>query len=414
MTALESRQRQLWLVRFTVPLLAVLLAETRVGLAEQIIFTVDNTQSTFDFTATLASFGGGPFIEQSPGSSSAPISGHFLVDFDSSTPTPSSLSFIDGHGYVRAESPHLALPGIGGSGTPALANLALKSTPPFDGILVAIRNLAWDFDSPSPISRTAGVYAGNQTRFTFLSGDLVSNAVGPADLTGNQEQFDDGNWTLSESNGQWSLSASVFWTDPDDDAQSTVTMNVVSTAAFGAANIAQVATGATQTEALGGSSMTGGVSAEFSAPTSGGTFTVQQIPNATGLSQLAVEAAEANPIFALSTASLSADPQIWNVNYTGTLNGTATLVFNYDPSLLPVGFDPLTLGIWHFSSLTNQWDFGGTVDPFAHTITYVADSFSPFMLGTVVPEPPSVILAAVAILSLMWPLGRRQVKRWAL
>ena len=129
------------------------------------------------------------------------------------------------------------------------------------------------------------------------------------------------------------------------------------------------------------------------------------------MSAASIAAAEANPIFALSTGVLDLSPQIWSVDFSGSLNGgSATLVFNYDPSLLPPGLDQSTLGIWHFSSLANEWEFGGTVDTLAHTITYVTDSFSPFTLGVAVPEPSSLVLAAAGAGSLGY-VGAKRARR---
>ncbi len=105
-----------------------------------------------------------------------------------------------------------------------------------------------------------------------------------------------------------------------------------------------------------------------------------------------------NPIFAASTADLSVHPQIWDVEYTGLQKGQdATLVFHYDPSLLPAGTDQSQLGIWHFNTTANAWQFGGTVNTTDHTITFVTGSFSPFELGVkTVPEPATIVLVGLA------------------
>ena len=122
--------------------------------------------------------------------------------------------------------------------------------------------------------------------------------------------------------------------------------------------------------------MPGGVTMDLSGATTGGTFTAEQIPNSGGLSQQAIAAAQNNPVFALSTSTLSTAPQIWTVEYTGLpTDQTATLVFHYDPSLLPAGTDQSKLGMWHFDTAANAWEFGGTVNTTDHTITFVPAAF---------------------------------------
>jgi hypothetical protein len=242
------------------------------------------------------------------------------------------------------------------------------------------------------------------TGFRFL---LPLNSMGN-DLNG-------GSWTISESapgSGDWTLSLDgQHFTHNYSLAGEEGTWGfggtIVATAQFSAANIDTLGEADTQAEALGGAAATGGVSAEFSQPTGGGTFAAQQLPSQFALSQDALAAAAIDPIYTLSTATLSAAPQIWNVDFSGDLNGaSATLVFNYNPALLPLGLDPQSLGIWHFNSNTNQWEFGGQVDADDHTISFQTNSFSPFQLGVVVPEPSSVVLAALGLLLLatarMW------------
>ena len=152
------------------------------------------------------------------------------------------------------------------------------------------------------------------------------------------------------------------------------------------------------------------MSINFGSPTNGGTFTAQQIPNATGLSQQAIAAAQNNPIFAASTGDLSVNPQIWSVDYTGLQTGqSATLVFHYDPSLLPAGTDQSTLGIWHFDKIANAWVFGGTVDTTDHTISFTTSSFSPFELGVkATPEPATIVLFGLGLAALAAARLRRR------
>jgi hypothetical protein len=188
------------------------------------------------------------------------------------------------------------------------------------------------------------------------------------------------------------------------------TLNALSTAHFGASNITTVAPTDTHADVLGGAAATGGVSINLPGDTNGGTFSAQQIPNNTGLSQQAIQAAQANPIFAASTADLSVHPQIWNVEYTGLQSGQdATLVFHYDPSLLPAGTDQSQLGIWHYNSIGKDWEFGGTVNTTDHTITFVTSSFSPFELGVkAVPEPATIVLGGLGMLGLLFAKLRKR------
>ncbi len=363
--------------------------------AEDVIFTIDSNQSTTTWSGSDDDYG--PFQELTPGSLSAPVSGHFLVRFDPLNGTPETIQFIGGDGYFQLGSPYVVAPGVGGSETPAPANVAM-TTAGGEATLV-YRDLVWDFQS-DPVSGTGGVFPAASTPFTVLTGEL--DGKDPGDSGGQNLAYEGyftnptgGTWTLSESSpgsGDWTLETSGYYAYTYNGfvthGDQTATLSSVATAHFGAANIANVGSSDTHAEALGGSGSTGGVSVDFSGATSGGELSVQQVPDDTGLSQAAIAAAAANPIFALSTSELSVAPQIWNVQYDGSLNGgTATLVFNYDPSLLPEGVDPSTLGIWHFSKITDQWVFGGTVDPIAHTITFQTDSFSPFQLGVNVPEP---------------------------
>jgi hypothetical protein len=114
--------------------------------AAEIVFTIDPSQSASVWSGVAgAALGGGAFVEQSAGSLSAPISGHFLVSFDPSTSTPATLQFIGGHGYYQVASPHTLSPAPGGTPGTATANLGGQSS---NGALSwAVRDLVWDFFS---------------------------------------------------------------------------------------------------------------------------------------------------------------------------------------------------------------------------------------------------------------------------
>jgi hypothetical protein len=395
----------------------VLVACGSSAIAENIIFTIDPNQSSITLTGSETTYG--PFEEQSTGSGTAPVDGHFLVSFDPLSATPSTLQFIGGHGYYKVATPYTASPGIGGFGSPAPANVALKTAG--NEAFVAVRDWAWDFSS-SPISRVGGAFPATATSFTLLGGGMDYNytvippydsypTAGSTSFVPFSDSLTGGSWTLSESSlgsGDWTLAFNGHYDFGENRPRGTFTASAtsVSTAHFGTANIAAVTATDTHAQALGGATATGGVTADFSQPTSGGTLSVQQLPSNTGLTQTALAAAGTNPIFGVSSADLSVTPQIWNVDYSGTLDGAlATLVFHYDPSLLPAGTDQTKLGIWHFSTVTNTWNFGGTVDTLNDTITYVTDSFSPFALG--VPEPSTFALGILGALALA-AFGRRR------
>jgi hypothetical protein len=386
--------------------------------AAEIIFTIDPVQSSITFAATDVAFGA--HVEQSAGSLTAPLSGHFLASFDPLSGTPTSLEFVGGHGQYRLGSTHVALPGIESEPTTALAaNVAGMNSA---GVNWAIRDLVWDFFTTSPLTLSGGqADAGLQTNILVLGGGFDSGLAGvffDHDSFGGVHTLDAGTWTLSESapgSGAWTLEFTGSKAFPFDmgslDGDFTATSSLVATAQYGAPNVATVSETETHAEALGGASATGGVSAEFSQPTTGGTFSAQQVPDQTGLSQAALAAAGTNPLFLVSTDTLAANPQIWNVDFTGDLNGASvTLVFNYDPLLLPPGLDESTLGVWHYNTTLDAWQFGGTVDTLAHTVTYTTDSFSPFVLG--VPEPSALVLAAAGAISLAAvAAGRRRNRR---
>lgn len=398
----------------------VLLASIQaVASAEQVVFTIDPGLSNYAITAVDSVHGA--LVPQGAGAGETSVAGHFLVDFDPLSGTPTSLTFVANHGFIDLAVSGNWLPGPGGVGGAAPADIGLAT--PSGNVKFAARNLAWDWTSGSVAIGAGGSFDETQVGYTVLSGsgDFVHPDVAPGygsiPYTGASGTLEEaGTATLIETSpGVWTLTmAGDVTTNYNTDTlsnQGTIiySAHTVATAQFGSNNVDDVAPAETMADALGGSSTVGGVSATLSSSNTGGTFSVQQIPNQTGLPQEALVAAEVNPVFAVSTAALASDPQIWNVDFDGDLGGTIELVFHYDSSLLPAGLDELTLGIWHFNSNTSEWEFGGTVDPVADTITYSTDNLSPFQLG-VVPEPSTVVLAAMGLVGLAAG-GRRRRKR---
>lgn len=84
-----------------------------------------------------------------------------------------------------------------------------------------------------------------------------------------------------------------------------------------------------------------------------------------------------------------APAQIWDLDFTGSFTGNATVTLSYNPASVTVG--PSLLRIRHWTGEAWETPANQVVDPVAHTITFDTDSFSPFLL-TVVPEPSGLAL----------------------
>ncbi len=368
------------------------------------------------------------------------MSGNFVVSFDPSTDTPSSIQLVadfndpnNNNGYFAPQTNNQATRRFG---TPA--NVGLQSGP--DSI--AIRDLVWNFSSPalSPASTVglSSTFSAGTTAFKVTSGGIdYTTTLGTASSSyvGSQDVVaPTSTWTLSEASagsGDWTLvfdgtypytyntgvttgsltaaatvSSTAHYAVGTTSSGTTQTGEVFNSSTGNVVTVPTPTTDPVQAQVLGGAGTTGGVTADFPATITPGTITVQEVPGITSLTQAAVEAGQANPIFALSTADNAIGaPQIWSVDFAGQLNGgSATLTFNYDPTKLPAGTDQSQLVIWHFNHITNQWEHtgAGDVNIALHQITYTTDSFSPFSLGTlaVVPEPSTIVLAGCGLLSL--------------
>lgn len=384
-------------------ILAALILTPAIGAADtqDVVFTIDPAQSNLSFAATGGVWNN--YVPVSSGSDASSVSGHFLVSFDPLTSTPTSMQLIGDDGYFQQNS-----------------NIVMTSSPA--AVTLTYHNLNWDFSS-SVLSGSGGVFSATSTNISLLGGNLNETFIDSSSFDypefGPVGLVTSGQWTLQQSpagSGNWSLSVSGNYVSSGGPQGSTetFTLDSVSTAHFGTANVASVAPTQTQADVLGGSSTTGGVSIGLSGATNGGTFSAQQIPNPTGLPVSAITAGQSNSTFSLSTGDLAAHPQIWAVGYTGLPGGqSATLVFSYDPALLPAGTDQSKLGLWHYNESTGNWTFGGTVNTANHTITFVTNSFSPFELGiTAVPEPSTFVLLGLgaAALAIAGVRRRRALK----
>jgi hypothetical protein len=139
----------------------------------------------------------------------------------------------------------------------------------------------------------------------------------------------------------------------------------------------QIATIPNTLIAGGGPAAVGGASTSFANVSADGKFTSNFIePTTPQALEEAVGALAAHQ----SNFGLSGDTiQLWELNFTGTFSGLATVTLHFDPAL--VGNFPLSeLFVEHFH---NGWvrPENQVVDTVNDTITFTTDSFSPFILG---------------------------------
>ncbi len=126
------------------------------------------------------------------------------------------------------------------------------------------------------------------------------------------------------------------------------------------------------------------------------------------------EAHDADGIAALVSQGIFSAPdfllpgtvtQLFDVNYSGTFDGAIELSFNYDPTLLPAGFDQTNLRVFHWTG--TEWEnLGGVVDSTNNTITVTTNSLSPFAVAAV-PEPETYALMLAGLGLVGWAARRR-------
>jgi hypothetical protein len=371
---------------------------------QQVVFSIDKSQSSFSVIAHDVLYG--TAVAQPGGSLSTPLSGHFLVNFDPTS--PSSIQFVPGNGFMNLDTTGVYTPGSNGSGAAEPGEVGGQT--PGGEIHYAERQTTWDWQSGGIAVNPDHSFDVNQLGYNILSGridySIPAAGTGTFDFGGiNSYVSNNGPSSFSQTSpGNWAMSFSGIVSVDYGEGNIDFMAHLVATAHYDPlSNVAPVSTGTQQSvSVIGGASQTGGVDVAFANVATAGSVTAQQIPT-TGLSLQAYNALAAETNFHLAGST----PQIWNVHFDGAFTGPATLVFNYDPSLLG-GTSPQDLFVEHFNSVSGLWEnLGGVVDAQHHTITVVTDSFSPFAMG-VVPEPSSVVLAALGLVSTLAVARRRK------
>lgn len=132
----------------------------------------------------------------------------------------------------------------------------------------------------------------------------------------------------------------------------------------------------------GGPTVVGGLSATFDAVTNGGRFSADYFQAVSGQG-LAIRIGDA-AANAVDFNFAGATSQVWQVEFSGAFTGSTTLVFHYDDTGLLVPED--SLQIRHF--VNGAWETPSqSLNTVSNTITLSANSFSPFILASPVPEP---------------------------
>ena len=156
----------------------------------------------------------------------------------------------------------------------------------------------------------------------------------------------------------------------------------------------------------GGSGTTGGVDVTFDDVTGGGVMSADYFQP---LGQQELLDIIAGQVTDLNSFVLRMDPQfqVWQVEFSGIFD-QADLVFAYDETLLPSGFDEDDLLMQHLVQGTGLVTPLQSLDTVNNTITVLdLQSFSPFILSAV-PEPSTFVMGGVALLSLLLYGWRRR------
>ncbi|WP_428938204.1 hypothetical protein [Fontivita pretiosa] len=162
-------------------------------------------------------------------------------------------------------------------------------------------------------------------------------------------------------------------------------------------------TGTCSGSANGGSSHPGGVDFSFENVIEPGSFFVEY--SVVDHEELIERVTQGE--FSMPDFGIPGPLQLFELEFDGEFDGDVTLVVGYDDTLLPPGFDPMLLDLYHFAG--GAWSpLGGTVDPPNSTITVVTDRLSYFAVG-IVPEPACAAVAVMLALPLLLARKRRIV-----
>ncbi|MDP6634914.1 MAG: PEP-CTERM sorting domain-containing protein [Phycisphaerae bacterium] len=140
---------------------------------------------------------------------------------------------------------------------------------------------------------------------------------------------------------------------------------------------------------LGGVQADSGVQVEFSEVTLDGELSVKQ-------SWVTPGQYDGLPFSSIDFFPGGTVLQLWELGFDGVFNGMADVMLNFHEEFLPPGFDMQDLSVYHYTD--GEWiNLGGIVDEMNGTIQIQTDGFSPFALGTEVPEPTTLILLAAGL-----------------